>query len=144
MLSEKKAIYMKKVLNSLILIMVLVSWSNTCLKAQDLSIHDVVERSKTIVVRIEIFNRLGELKGEGSGFFIAQGEILTCAHVIEGAYSAQVVSDYHYYGNIVILKKDVDKDLALLCADTSDYDDDYDLKHEDYLKFGREEEIQLG
>ncbi len=138
------ALYMKKGLNSFILLMILVLWSNSCLWAQDSQIHDVVERSKTNVVRIEVCNRFGEMETWGSGFFIAQGEILTCAHVVEGAYSLQVWSDFHFYENIVILKVDVCKDLALLCADTSGYEEDYDLKHEDYLNLGRAEEIQLG
>lgn len=105
------------------------------LYAQKQSVSDIVERAIPSVVQIIVFDITGAQRGIGSGFFIAPGEILTNAHVVEGAYSAEILSDTEYYSMVMLLKSDEDVDLALLSVDD---------RGESTLQFEEKEEIRPG
>ena len=95
-------------------------------RIQDLSIEEVVGKSTMAVVKINVYDKTGEKCGFGTGFFIAPGKILTCAHVIESAHSlsinpfghVDVITPYNIsYGHPKILKANGVLDLALLEVD---------------------------
>lgn len=75
---------------------------------------DVLLDAGPSVVMIVTYDVTGAPRGQGSGFFVKPGQILTNAHVMEKAYSAQVLSVYGRYEDVTILKEDEDLDLALL------------------------------
>ena len=84
---------------------------------QDLSVEAVVERTSPAVVKIVVYDITGAKKGEGSGFFVGHGKILTNAHVIEDAYSAEVYGFTSSYEHVTIAKRNDDVDLALLAVE---------------------------
>lgn len=57
-------------------------------KAQD--IVDMVKRVKPAVVTVLAKNAFGIEEGQGSGFFIARNQIITCFHVIDGASAISI------------------------------------------------------
>jgi|Deesub1362A_J573_1020465.scaffolds.fasta_scaffold05059_7 hypothetical protein len=70
---------------------------------------------KGAVVKIVTYDDSGSKKGWATGYFINdKGHILTHASVIKDAYSAEVFSDFNYYGDVEVLKIDEDRDLALI------------------------------
>ena len=82
--------------------------------AQTLSVEDIIKDASPSVVKIVVYDITGAKLGEGSGFFIARGKIVTNAHVVDGAYSVEVHSSLNLYKQITISKRDDDVDLALL------------------------------
>jgi hypothetical protein len=105
---------LKKAFSSLILIFVLIPFSKVLLCAQDLSIPKAVVQVGAKVVEICRYDKKGDLEGRGSGFFIDPEKILTCEHVIEGAYSVEIGYGKSSCTKVTILKKDENSDLALL------------------------------
>ena len=105
------------------------------LSAEEQSVSDIAERASPSVVQIIIYDITGTMRGEGSGFFIAAGQILTNAHVIEDAYSAEILSDIEYYDRVTVLKSDQDVDLALLSVED---------RGESTLSFEEKQEIRPG
>jgi len=70
---------------------------------------------KGAVVKIVTYDDSGTKRGWATGYFINdRGHILTHASVIKDAYSAEVLSDYNYYGDVEVLKIDEESDLALI------------------------------
>lgn len=108
--------YLKKAFSSLILIFVLIPFSKVLRCAQDLSIPKVVIQAGAKVVEIYLYDKKGDLERCGSGFFIDPEKILTCAHIVEGAYSVEIRYGESYCTEVTILKKDENSDLALLKA----------------------------
>ncbi len=84
------------------------------LSAQEYSISEIIEKATPGVVQIVTYDITGARRGLGSGFFIAPGKLLTNAHVMEKAYSAEVYSENEYYNKLTILKYDEETDLALI------------------------------
>jgi S1-C subfamily serine protease len=78
------------------------------------SVEDIVKYVSPAVVTIVVYDDIGDELGFGSGFFIGNGKILTNAHVVEGAYSAEVHSLRKTYEDVTIIKRDDDVDLAVL------------------------------
>jgi len=78
------------------------------------SVEDIIKDASPSVVKIVVYDITGTKRGEASGFFIARGKIVTNAHVVDGAYSAEVHSLLNRYEQITISKRDNDVDLALL------------------------------
>jgi len=78
------------------------------------SVEDIVKYASPAVVTIILYDDIGDVLGFGSGFFIGNGKILTNAHVVEGAYSAEVRSLRKTYEDVTIDKRDDDVDLAVL------------------------------
>lgn len=109
----------KKAISSLILVMLWILFSNAHLRAEKLLVDGIVEATMPCVVQIHTYDKIGEFWGYGTGFFIAPGKILTCAHVMEDAYSAIVISNIKNYNQVKILKMDEDRDLALLMINAS-------------------------
>jgi len=85
--------------------------STRCLSA---TVEQIAENALPSVVRIVTYDITGARRGEGSGFFISPRKIITNAHVVDRAYSAEVFTDSDYYDMITVLKKDEDMDLAVL------------------------------
>lgn len=85
----------------------------TALFAQ--TITEIVEQVGKSVVMIVAYDITGSPIGQGSGVFIAEdGQILTNAHVLEDAYSAEVVSTVGIFKRVRILYKDDKRDLAII------------------------------
>ncbi len=82
--------------------------------AQTLSVEDIIKNASPSVVKVVVYDITGTKLGEGSGFFIAHGKIITNAHVVDGAYSAEVRSSLTVYEQVTITKRDNNVDLALL------------------------------
>jgi ribosomal protein S27E len=108
---------------------------NLSLFAQEVSISEIVEKASPSVIRIITYDITGAGRGEGSGFFIAPGKILTNAHVLGKAYSAEIFSGIEYYIKIKILKLDKEIDLALL---------EVDIRNEIPLSLEKKQEIRPG
>ena len=83
------------------------------------SVEDIVKYVSPAVVTITVYDDLGDELGYGSGFFIGSGKILTNAHVIEDAYSAEVCSLRKTYEYVTIDKRDDDVDLAVLSVQSA-------------------------
>jgi len=109
----------KKAINSLILALLGILFSNAHLQAEKLLVDEIFEAAVPCIVQIHIYDETGEFLAGGTGFFIGPGKILTCAHVMEDAHSAIVVSSIKKYYQIKILKMDDDMDLALLMINGS-------------------------
>jgi len=78
------------------------------------SVEDIFKYVSPAVVSIIVYDDIGDEIAFGSGFFIGNGKILTNAHVVEDAYSAEVHSLRKTYENVTIIKRDDDVDLAVL------------------------------
>lgn len=108
-----------KAVNVLFFILTLTVFSIRPVLSQVWPFSGAVKNVVQCVVHINTYNKTGEWLYSGSGFFVASGKILTCAHVMEDAYSAQVISSVRTYNKVSILKMDEDKDLALLMINDS-------------------------
>lgn len=95
---------------------VLISVVSSIAFSQTLSVEDAVEHASPAVVKIVVYDVTGTKRGEASGFFIGGGKIVTNAHVLEAAYSAEVQSLLKTYEYVTIRKRDDDVDLALLAV----------------------------
>ena len=109
----------KKAVNSLILVLLWILFSNAYLRPEKLLVEEIFEAAVPCIVQIYIYDKTGARLWKGSGFFIGPGKILTCAHVMEDAYSAIVISSIRNYNHVKILKMDEDMDLALLMINGS-------------------------
>jgi len=104
----------KKAINSLIIVLVWILFSNAHLRAMKLLANAIFEDAVPCIVQIHTYDKTGAWLWRGSGFFIGPGKILTCAHVMEDAYSVKVITSMTTYNRVTILKMDEDMDLALL------------------------------
>ncbi|MFH1371917.1 MAG: trypsin-like peptidase domain-containing protein [Planctomycetota bacterium] len=91
-----------------------ISTINSRMLSKNLSVEDIVKYVSPAVVIIVVYDNTGDELRMGSGFFIGSGKILTNAHVVEGAYSAEVRSLLKTYEDVTITKQDDDLDLAVL------------------------------
>ena len=95
------------------LLLLLPIFITTVCCAQDIS--EIVNEASKSVVMIQVYDATGALRGQGSGVFVDnEGTILTNEHVIEGAYSAEVITADTTYEDVVIFYKNAKKDLALI------------------------------
>jgi hypothetical protein len=79
------------------------------------SIADIAERVGKSVTMIVTYDATGSATGQGSGVFVNKnGLVLTNAHVLEDAYSAEVISDLGTFDRITIVFRDQTRDLALI------------------------------
>jgi len=108
-----------KAVNVLFFILTLTIFSIRPVLSQVWPFSGTVKKANQSVIRIHTYDKTGTLLSGGTGFFIAPGKILTCAHVMKDAYSAQVISSVRTYNQVIILKMDEDKDLALLMINDS-------------------------
>jgi len=95
---------------------ILISIVNSTAFSQTSSLEDIIKEVSPAVVKIVVYDITGTKRGEGSGFFIGRGKIVTNAHVIKNAYSAEVHSFLKTYEDVTITKRDGDVDLALLAV----------------------------
>jgi len=87
---------------------------NSRMLSNNMSVEDISKYVSPSVVKIVVYDNTGAEFAFGSGFFIGNGKILTNAHVVEGAYSAEVFSLIKNYKDVTIIKRDNDLDLAIL------------------------------
>ena len=84
------------------------------------TVEQVAERALPSVVRIVAYDVTGGWIAEGSGFFISPRKIITNAHVVDRAYSAEVFTDQEYYDRVTILNANEHMDLAILSVEAED------------------------
>ena len=84
------------------------------------TVEEIAERSMPSVVEIVTYDDTGTETAQASGFFISPQRIITNAHVVDGAYSAEIFTDQAYYDRVTILNADKDMDLAILRVDAQD------------------------
>lgn len=103
------------------------------------TIIDAVEKVKTAVVKIEIYqDRKGQevMAGTGSGFlFSSDGYLFTNSHVVSKATKIKVLlyDGSHYMANLI--GEDQDSDLAILKIAAADFKP---------VKLGNAEDLQIG
>lgn len=103
------------------------------------TIIDAVEKVKTAVVKIEIYqNRKGQevMAGTGSGFlFSSDGYLFTNSHVVSKATKIKVLlyDGTHYIAHLI--GEDQDSDLAILKIAAADFKP---------VKLGNAEDLQIG
>lgn len=79
------------------------------------SIEKIVSDKSTAIVVINVWDITGSKIGQGSGFFISNsGLILTNAHVISDAYSAEVITSFGTFNKVTVIYEDESKDLAIV------------------------------
>lgn len=84
-------------------------------RIQAQSTVEVAEEVSQSVVMIVVYDATGSTVGQGSGVFITNdGRILTNAHVLEDAYSAEVISSIGTFDKVQVLYKDDRYDLGLI------------------------------
>ncbi len=101
----------------LLFVSIVISIVSSIAFAQTLPVEDIIKDASPSVVKIVVYDITGTKRGEGSGFFISRGKIITNAHVVDGAYSAEVHSSLNLYEQITINKRDDEVDLALLTVE---------------------------
>lgn len=80
---------------------------------------DIAEDVGKSVVMIVVYDATGSAVGQGSGVFVTNdGRILTNAHVLEDAYSAEVISNIGTFDRVQILYKDEKRDLGFIRVTT--------------------------
>ena len=84
------------------------------------TVEEIAQSTMPSVVEIVTYDNTGAETRQGSGFFISPQRIITNAHVVDGAYSAEIFTDEGYYDRITILNADMDMDLAILRVDAED------------------------
>jgi len=85
-----------------------------CAKVSASQIEDVAANALPSVVKIVTYDITGAKRSQGTGFFITPRKILTNAHVVQKAYSAEVFAEENYYDRITVLHIDEEVDLALI------------------------------
>jgi tetratricopeptide (TPR) repeat protein len=100
-----------KVKRSMFVFVVLMAYGHT--SAQ--TITDIVEKASKSVVMIISYDSAGYSLGQGSGVFVSNdGRALTNAHVLKGAYSAEVLTSFADFTEVQVLYIDDKRDLALI------------------------------
>ncbi len=84
------------------------------------TVEEIAERSMPGVVKVRSYDETGTEIGQGSGFFISPQRIVTNQHVLQRAYSAEILTDDGYYDQVTILNADKEMDLAVLRVDAED------------------------
>jgi len=103
----------KKGINSLILVLLWMLFSNAPLRARKSLVDEIFEAAVPCMVRIHAYDKTGTKLWKDSGFFVGPGKILTSA-IVEDVYSVKIISSLTAYNRATILKMDEDMDLALL------------------------------
>jgi S1-C subfamily serine protease len=75
----------------------------------------LIRETSPALALVVAYDETGEMIDQGTGIFISQeGHIVTNASLLEGAYSAEVLSASSSYTSIAVLNRDSDTNLALL------------------------------
>ena len=83
------------------------------------SIAEIAENVGKSVTMIVTYDATGSPIAQGSGVFLTKtGIILTNAHVVNDAYSAEVISSLRTFDKVRILAQDSKRDLALISIPT--------------------------
>lgn len=106
-----------------------------CAPCLGTTIEEIAESALPSVVRIVAYDITGARIGEGSGFFISPGRIITNEHVVDGAHSAEVFTDQERFDLITVLRMDHDMDLAILSVNAG---------NETPLQMSRDAELRPG
>jgi tetratricopeptide (TPR) repeat protein len=111
-------------MNRIFGLLVFVITSLFCFCSHDLSFGQenlpvVIKKVGPSIVSILIFNKEGNMSGQGSGFFVnAEGDVITSRHVLDGASKALVVtSDEKKYRIGKILAEDAEGDVIRVSLD---------------------------
>ncbi|MDO8355756.1 MAG: trypsin-like peptidase domain-containing protein [Nitrospirota bacterium] len=101
------------------LLLLLIIYSCFVVGAHAQSIAEIAETVGNSVAMIITYDVTGSPTAQGSGVFITEtGIILTNAHVVENAYSAEVISSLGTFDKVRILTRDSKRDLALIAIPT--------------------------
>ena len=102
------------------LLLVLIIHSSFAVDTQAQSIAEIAENVGKSVAMIVTYDVTGSSIAQGSGVFITKtGIILTNAHVVNDAYSAEVISSFGTFDKVRILAQDSKRDLALISIPTN-------------------------
>lgn len=101
------------------LLLVLIIHSSFAVNSHAQSIAEIAENVGKSVAMIVTYDITGSPSAQGSGVFITKtGIILTNAHVVNDAYSAEVISSFGTFEKVRILAQDSKRDLALISIPT--------------------------
>ena len=101
------------------LFLVLIIHSYFVVETHAQSIAEIAEDVGSSVAMIVTYDVTGSPIAQGSGVFITKtGIILTNAHVVKDAYSAEVISSLGTFDKVRLLAQDSKRDLALISIPT--------------------------
>jgi len=102
------------------------------------TISAVVKKVIPSVVMVMAFDQEGNLKRQGTGFFISSSEIITCFHVVEDVFLITIKTSK---GDILFVKEilsvDLKSDLAMLSVETKG-------KKFPFLELAPQESLEIG
>jgi len=75
----------------------------------------LVDKNNRGIVSVLVYDNTGALMKSGSGFFIdSEGRIITNSSILKDAYSAEVLSDFNSYSEVLVLNRHEDIDITLI------------------------------
>lgn len=78
-------------------------------------LRSLINKNSPGVVSLAVYDDTGALRSSGSGFFIdSEGRIITNASIWKDAYSAEVLSGFNSYSEVLLLNRNEDIDIALI------------------------------
>lgn len=102
------------------IIFIAITHYNTLLQAHE-KITDIVKYIKPAVVTINTYDERGNIAGQGTGFFVGEGQIISTRHVFEGTSNAKIkTSDGAVYSILGVIADDEKWDLILLKTEIPD------------------------
>jgi S1-C subfamily serine protease len=98
-------------------------------------LRSLINKNGPGVVSVAVYDDTGALRSSGSGFFIdREGRIITNASIWKDAYSAEVLSDFNSYSEVLVLDRNEDLDIALIKVKaTNEIPLELDFNHETNL-----------
>jgi len=134
---------MKKIKYSLNRIFFFIVLSILLLSSSNLfaTTTETVSSLKSAMVLIIVYDKSGTETDREGGFFIDNhGRIITSASLLEDVYSAEVFSNFQYYGTVTVLKQDESLNIALLQVEAREEQYlemalDYEVKENDEVIF---------
>lgn len=96
----------------------MLAWIFTSLVAfgaMALELPELAEKTKPSVVHLEVIDASGDVKGSGTGFYVAKGRVVTNHHVVQDAAGVRAkLTDGRAVDVVGVLANDPERDLAIL------------------------------